>query len=94
MTTRALRNPIRWTEDELRQDIARIESLLANGNGRSAHARCARAYLQQVLKDRKSTLKILRVRDAERRPEPPRAEPTLSWPTPPSRPEFRPLLRV
>ena len=94
MTKRITISPIRWTEDELRKDIGRLERLLARGNSESAHGRCARAYLEQVLKDRKSSLKVLRVREAQRESEPQRPRPTLSWPAPAPRREFRPLLQV
>ena len=82
--------PMRWTEAELKNDIAQIERALVGQDKQS----CASAYLREVLKDRKSALKVLRLRQRTEvaRQEPPRAE--MSWPAPMPRREFRPLLQV
>ena len=96
MNDRFAYRPIRWTEEELRKDIARIEDLLTRGEAATAHGHCARAYLEQVLKDRKSTLKILKIRSEEQAPRESASTGTFAapWPAPPTRSSFRPLLRV
>ena len=87
--------PIRWTEAELQEDIKSLEQTLASrdDNG-TPNATCARAYLKQVLKDRKATLKMLRLRKRAEEGKPVVEKKSINWPAPPPRREFRPLLRV
>lgn len=89
---------VRWTEDELEREIVSLEASLSDtGKGaRPANGHCARAYLRQVLKDRRAALRLLRFRNdqsartAKKSPSAPRA--ALAPPRPVV--AFEPLLRV
>ena len=51
----------RWTEEELLSDIERIDARLETTTCRDdERSRCAKSYLQQLLRDRKSALAVLR----------------------------------
>jgi|GEM_PF-6429962 len=57
----------RWTEAELQADIQRLGKLIAQSRQRTGNrARCAVAYLTQVLRDRRDTLATLRVSQRNR----------------------------
>ena len=52
-----------WTEDELRNEIARLDDLIdRTASARDERSRCAVAYLRQVLRDRRDSLTVLRQR--------------------------------
>ena len=56
---------IPWTEDELRQEIARLDNLIAEqSQNDDKRSRCAVSYLRQVVKDKQDTLHLLRMRQA------------------------------
>ena len=56
---------IPWTEDELRQEIARLDNLIAEqSRNDDKRSRCAVSYLRQVVKDKQDTLHLLRMRQA------------------------------
>lgn len=53
----------RWTEDELRAEIKRIDNLIEQtAEHRDERSRCAVSYLTQLLRDRYDTLANLRAR--------------------------------
>lgn len=53
--------PNRWTEDELRLEIERLDEMIAEaGEPRDLRSRCATAYLRQVVRDRRDALATLR----------------------------------
>jgi len=53
----------RWTEDELRAEIKRIDELIEQtAESRDERSRCAVSYLTQLLRDRHDSLADLRVR--------------------------------
>lgn len=91
--------PIRWTEQELEQEIESLKGqLYGKPDAGSAGGRFAKAYLSQVLKDRRATLRLLRFQNREaNREQPVEDGKELVWPT--ARPlrqmsNFRPLLQV
>ncbi len=54
-------NPMRWTEDELKREIERLDTLIAeSGDHEDRRSRCATAYLRQVVRDRRDALATLR----------------------------------
>ena len=53
----------RWTEDELKEEIKRIDALIEQtAEQRDERSRCAKSYLTQLLRDRHDTLADLRAR--------------------------------
>lgn len=55
-----------WTEDELEREIARLDDLIAAAfDPTDARAKCVRAYLKQMLKDKQDLLKLVRLRNRE-----------------------------
>ena len=53
----------RWTEDELRAEIKRIDALIEHSaEQRDERSRCAVSYLTQLLRDRHDSLAGLRAR--------------------------------
>ena len=56
---------IRWTETELEHDIESIEKQLLDDQPAVTGKTWARSYLKQVLKDRRSTLRLLRRRNKD-----------------------------
>ena len=57
-----MRTDIRWTEDELTLEIDKLDVSIAEVSGRSdERSRCVAAYLRQVLRDRRGTLRMLRL---------------------------------
>lgn len=54
---------VRWTEDELRREIERLcERISQASRSATATSQAAVAYLNQVLKDRRDDLAVLRRR--------------------------------
>jgi hypothetical protein len=54
-----------WSEEELRDEIARLRDLIAKASkGNDERSRCALSYLRQVLRDRRDSLTVLRQGDA------------------------------
>ena len=95
MMQSTLNSSIRWTEKELIEDIGNIEQQLIDDTTNGEEAGCARAYLRQVLKDRRATLRLLRFRNKQAKPEVKETRvPNLTWPVPRPVNEFRPLLQV
>ena len=98
MTNATFTKPTRWTEDELKREIDSLEVLL-QGDAEQAGptgGRCAKAYLRQVLKDRRATLRLLRFRQKQtvKPAETSQPAPSLAWPMPRPVQTFQPLLQV
>lgn len=56
---------IPWTEEELRQEITRLDNRIAEqSRNDDKRSRCAVSYLRQVVKDKQDTLHLLRMRQA------------------------------
>lgn len=57
---------IRWTEDQLVEEISGLDALLTNApTGSETATKVAQSYLRQLLKDRKETLRLLQFRKAQ-----------------------------
>ncbi len=55
-----------WTEEELEREIARLDELIgAAFDPNDARAKCVRAYLKQMLKDKQDLLKMVRLKNRE-----------------------------
>ena len=87
--------PIRWTEKELVAEITSLEQPLIDEASNQEEAGCARAYLRQVLKDRRATLRLLQFRNKQAQPAAESKDlPSLNWPMPRPVSSFQPLLQV
>ena len=52
----------RWTENELAQEIRRLDELIANATRRDdERSRCVASYLRQMRKDRRDMLAVMRL---------------------------------
>ena len=57
---------IRWTEDQLVEEISGLDAMLSEApNGSESSTKVAKSYLRQLLKDRKETLRLLQFRKAQ-----------------------------
>ncbi len=98
MNNIAIPTTVRWTENELEREINTLEVKLCSrtDTDRPAGRHCAQAYLRQVLKDRRATLRLLRFRDRQttRPVQSTTPMPMAAPPRPRPMPAFQPLLRV
>lgn len=57
---------IRWTEDQLVEEISGLDAMLTEAPGAGEPStKVAKSYLRQLLKDRKETLRLLQFRKAQ-----------------------------
>jgi len=57
---------IRWTEDQLVEEISGLDAMLGDApNGPEQGTKVAKSYLRQLLKDRKDTLRLLQFRKSQ-----------------------------
>ena len=57
---------IRWTEDQLVEEISGLDAMLADARSGAEHStKVAKSYLRQLLKDRQETLRLLQFRKAQ-----------------------------
>lgn len=57
---------IRWTEDQLVQEISGLDAMLTEANEvKDSGSKVAQSYLRQLLRDRKETLRLLQYRKSQ-----------------------------
>ncbi len=57
---------IRWTEDQLVEEISGLDARLTEAPNRAEPStKAAKSYLRQLLKDRRDTLRLLQFRKAQ-----------------------------
>ena len=57
---------IRWTEDQLVQEISGLDAMLTEATEvKDASGKVAQSYLRQLLRDRKDTLRLLQYRKSQ-----------------------------
>ena len=57
---------IRWTEDQLVEEISDLDAILDDApNGAAPGTKVAKSYLRQLLKDRRDTLRLLQFRKSQ-----------------------------
>jgi hypothetical protein len=57
---------IRWTEDQLVEEISGLDAMLTEAPVGSEHStKVAQSYLRQLLKDRRDTLRLLQFRKSQ-----------------------------
>lgn len=57
---------IRWTEDQLVEEISGLDAMLTEAPaGSEPSTKVAKSYLRQLLKDRRDTLRLLQFRKSQ-----------------------------